>query len=520
VNGDHKLDLAVASDPGISVLIGKGDGTFQPLVSYSLPSAVGQMMVASGDMNGDGRLDLLSASQCRTTTSGCRPNGAIGVASGNGDGTFQPAFTLDSGAGATAWIGSADLNLDGKPDIVAISAIDGNAKTMGKVSVLLNTSAVLPSTTTTITSSLNPSNFGEKVTFTAVVSASSGVPAGTVAFYSGVNLLGKVALASGTASFSTVSLVPGSHAISASYEGSASFAASESTGLNQTVNQIGTTPSTTVLTTSKSPSFVGEMVTFTATVSSTAGAIPNNERVLFYDGTTFIGSSLTSGGVATFRISTLAAKKRTMKATYVGDVTFKLSSGLIEQIVKRYPTTTTLVSSLNPAIYGQSISYTVTVTSTGPQAPTGYVKVTNLGMLALVNGKAIFTKEKLRAGSYAVTAQYLGDNNSAPSTSAVLNEVVVPASTSMVLTSSLNPSSVGGNITFTATVTSSTGVAPFGQVTFTDGTTTLGSVALSATKARFSTAGLAAGSHNIKATYGGATSFTGSSDTLTQVVNP
>ena len=106
---------------------------------------------------------------------------------------------------------------------------------------------VLPSTTTTITSSLNPSNFGENVTFTAVVTASSGLPSGTVAFYDGVNLLGKVSLASGIGSFSSMALISGSHAISATYEGSSSFAASDSTALNQTVNRLGTVPSSIAL---------------------------------------------------------------------------------------------------------------------------------------------------------------------------------------------------------------------------------------------------------------------------------
>lgn len=93
-----------------------------------------------------------------------------------------------------------------------------------------------------------------------------------------------------------------------------------------------------------------------------------------------------------------------------------------------------------------------------------------------------------------------------------------PASTTTELTSSANPSSVGQTVTFTATLTSSAGVNPFGTVTFTAGDTTLGTVALSSGAASISTASLPGGSTLITATYNGADSFTGSSASLTQVV--
>ena len=78
--------------------------------------------------------------------------------------------------------------------------------------------------------------------------------------------------------------------------------------------------------------------------------------------------------------------------------------------------------------------------------------------MPLVGGAATYTKTKVRVGTHAITAEYLGDSDSAPSTSPVLEEVVNPASTTTVLTSSADPSSVGQNVTFTATVTSSTGL--------------------------------------------------------------
>ncbi len=132
-------------------------------------------------------------------------------------------------------------------------------------------------------------------------------------------------------------------------------------------------PSKTVLTTSGSPSFIGHLVTFTAVVTSTHGAIPDGKLVTFYDNTTAIGTGTTSSGVATFNTSSLIATTHTIKATYVGGARLRPSTGAVSQVVDGHPTTTTLTSSPNPSASGQTVIFTATVTSTGP-APTGSVK--------------------------------------------------------------------------------------------------------------------------------------------------
>ncbi|MGC9948408.1 MAG: VCBS repeat-containing protein [Bryobacteraceae bacterium] len=134
-NGDGKLDLAVTdfgdglTNPGdtVSILLGNGDGTFQPGVSYVVPFAPAAVAVA--DFNGDGKLDLAVASQLFDC---CFP-GAVAVLLGNGDGTFQPAVTYDVGVGPSS-VAVGDFNGDGKPDL----AVTNMGSDPGNISVLLN----------------------------------------------------------------------------------------------------------------------------------------------------------------------------------------------------------------------------------------------------------------------------------------------------------------------------------------------------------------------------------------------
>src|ERR1700694_4234394 len=83
-NGDGNADVVTANegDDTVSVLISNGDGTFQPAVLYPVGAGSGPYAVAVADFNGDGKLDIVVT----------LPNkNAVGILLGNGDGTFQPS---------------------------------------------------------------------------------------------------------------------------------------------------------------------------------------------------------------------------------------------------------------------------------------------------------------------------------------------------------------------------------------------------------------------------------------------
>jgi FG-GAP-like repeat/Abnormal spindle-like microcephaly-assoc'd, ASPM-SPD-2-Hydin len=126
LNGDGKMDLAVAnSSNSISILLGKGDGTFQAHMDY--PSAASPAALAVADFNGDKFPDLV------VTHNGVP--WALTLLKGNGDGTFQPEQQIPlslPGGVATAQIAALDLNADGKQDIVlTVSAQSGAVVLLG-----------------------------------------------------------------------------------------------------------------------------------------------------------------------------------------------------------------------------------------------------------------------------------------------------------------------------------------------------------------------------------------------------
>ncbi len=469
------------------------------------------------------------------------------------------AFTSASGAsGAPVPTGTVNL-LDGS-SIILTAALDNAGRATLSTSFLSvgshiltaqypgdanNTSASSPpltqtvnknSSTTTLAAAPNPGTFGQTIAFTTTVSGpggASGIPTGTVTFSDGNNIIGSSTLdANGKGSFSANSLTVGTHSISAAYAGDTNFSGSASAIVSEVVNKAATA---TTLTGAPNPSTVGQMVTLTAIVTAPgSGGIPSG-AVTFGDGTTAIGTApLDNAGKATFTVSSLNVGTHSLVATYGGDGNFSgSSSSPTSQVVNKSASVTTLTATPNPSFFGQSITLTAMVASSGSGSaiPTGsviFVDGTNtIGTAALdKSGKATLAVSSLSVGSHNIGANYGGDGNFSPSSAsgaAGVSQVVAQSNTVISISGSPNPSVFGALVTLTASVnaTGGGGGVPSGAVTFMDGTVPIGTAPLDSNgNASLNVSSLTVGVHTVTASYPGTADYLPSrSGPLAQTVN-
>jgi hypothetical protein len=181
-----------------------------------------------------------------------------------------------------------------------------------------------------------------------------------------------------------------------------------------------------------------------------------------------------------------------------------------------------LASSATPATFGQPVTFTVTINSRAADVPTGTVTFRDgervLGTTPLDHGgQAGVTVTDLAAGEHEIRADYAGDTNFAPS-AATLHQTVGRATTNTTVISSAASAAFGAVVTLEATVRADIPGQPTGTVTFRDGTSPLGTVALDSTGVARVGADLGWGSHTISAIYTGDAVFGPSLATMTQIV--
>ena len=259
--------------------------------------------------------------------------------------------------------------------------------------------------------------------------------------------------------------------VTANYSGDGNHSAG-SGSLTQTVSPVSTS---TDVGSSLSPSGYGQAVSFTATVT---GSNPTGTVQFSIDGSNF-GSpvTLTSGAAASASISTLAAGTHTIAATYSGDAINGTSTGTLSQVVNSANAGVVVASSLNPSVYGQSVTFTATINAANglvrrrngarPMDVTGTVTWSgNTGCATSTvsytpgtgTGTASCTTTILPAGSAdQVTASYSGDSNH-NSGSGSVNQEVDAAGTTVSVASSQNPTVFGQSVTFTATINAANGL--------------------------------------------------------------
>ena len=491
---------------------------------------------ASSDPSGSLAGGTVTFYSCPTTACASTTQLGTGIGRSNGQATYATS-TLPVGTDyIEAVYGGSGTNLTGSTSNVVTQTV-----TSGSIS-----------TTSVLTSSANPSTYGSSVTFTDTVSASSGTPGGTVTFYScttsacshqdlardrdaqqlGQGHLGHLDACRWAPPTSRRSTGP-----------RATTCGSTSNVVSQVVNALSTT---SVLTSSANPSTYGSSVTFTDTVSASSGTPAGT--VTFYSCTTNTCSTktslgtgtLNSSGKATLATSTPAGGHHLRRGGLRG-----LGQLLRLDVERGEPGGQRALDHLGPHLVGQPLDLRLLghlhrhrVGLLGHAGRHGdLLQLHHLDLLAprprsgpgrsTARARPPWPPRRLPVGTTYVEAIYGASGNYCGSTSNVVTQVVNALSTTSVLTSSANPSTYGSSVTFTDTVSASSGT-PGGTVTFYSCTTntcrtktSLGTGTLNSSgKATLATSTLPVGTTYVEAIYGASGNYGGStSNVVTQVVN-
>ena len=413
---------------------------------------------------------------------------------------------------------------------VADESMTGTALSNSPLKIeLVATAEPLYATNTSVTSSPNPSGLGQSVTFTVTVTTGSGSLTGTVSIsdtFNGVTTTLASALpmtpsvgTSAVATFSTSSLVVGLHSITATYTPGTGDIHTGSTSPAETQSVVEGTSIN--LTSSANPSTVGQSVTFTATITGSAGGVNPTGTVYFYDGSNLLGSqALNASDVATYTTSTLTNGTHSITAEFDPSANTQVESSISPVLSQDVQAAATIavVSSQNPSTYGTPVTFTATITSAATSPATGTVTFLDNGVsigtgtLSGSPGTATLLISTLAVGTHPITVTYAGDSYNSSASSTALSQVVEQGQTVATVTlATPNPGIAGTVETISATVALTSGSAPLtGTVTFTSGTQTLGSAALTAGAASI-TPTLAPGSYQVVATYQPSNSNAGAS---------
>jgi hypothetical protein len=521
VNRDGHPDLVVANlcadanctSATLGVLLGNGDGTFQPAVPYS-SGGLSATSVAVADVNGDGDPDLLVANDCAADSS-CGSSGNAAVLLGNGDGTFQTAVEYGPGGRFPYSVVAADVNGDGKLDLLVANQCADSVCADGALGVLLGNGngTFQPASSTAI----------PPESFAAIVLADFNNDGKLdVASGGGVLLLGN-----GDGSFRAPALLGASGFGIAAGDLNRDGRPDLVTGSVVVLLNINTQglQTTTLLASSLHPSSFGQAVAFTARVKPVGTSSPTG-TITFRDGEALLGAVVLTNRHALLTTSALSAGTHSIVASYSGDIHFHANaSGDFSQVVGAVTTTTSVAASPEPSLLNQPVTYTANVTSQYGGDATGTVTFKDgaktIATVGLAGNQASYSISYSTAGTHSIVAVYSGDLNNFGSKALPVKHYVEPqpVASKTVLTSSKSLSLVGQPVTFTAAVTSTFGPIPDGEaVAFYDAAIAVGNSPTRGGIATFVTSALSGKTHVIRATYLGDAAFRSSSGTVTQVV--
>jgi hypothetical protein len=483
VNGDGILDLLVANftDNTVGVLLGNGDGTFQPMQTYATGTNPQQIAVA--DFNGDGIPDMVVSNYDSTSVS---------VLLGVGDGTFQPQTLVNAGD-LTNGVATADFNGDGKADLavmqgdngtVAILLGNGNGTFRSPVTYAAigtqefpfvadvngdgKLDIVCPSFQSSQMAVLLGNGDGsfQAPLFFATGASNTNDEVMAIGDFNGDGMLD---FAVPNESDSTVTVLANSSSVTATlsaqisatpsivgdvaqavYSGDPNFATSTSSSVTLSSNMAATT---LALTSSANRILAGTSVTLTATLSPATlyGMSTNGELVTFYNGANPLGTGTLTSGVATLTTNALPQGTDSLYAIYAGDTYLAAStSATISQYMQGASVTSLSITSGGTAAstvaQGTVITLTASATVGGVAVTQGTITFCDtainthctgsafLGTAQLLSAGTATLSTRLGVGTHTLTASLLPANTTVASTSSPASLTVtglVPSATTL-----------------------------------------------------------------------------------------
>ena len=399
-----------------------------------------------------------------------------------------------------------------------VASYAGDANHLATQSAAL-TENILQGTSTTVTASALQAYAGTPILWTVTVTGNDGKPiTGSVTLLDGATQLATLTLSSsGVATYTSSTLAPGTHTVSATFAGDAN----DSPSTSKTVaTLISIAVTTTTISANVNPVLTGSPVILTATVTGNGG-VPGGS-ITFFDGTASLGSSTVAGtsansSVASISLSTLASGVHTITAKYLGDTDDQssLSAPLSLSVVQQ--TGVTLTSSANPSLLTDSVTFTATVSNgVSGGGPSGTVTLTDggatVGTATLgASGVVTFTVASPTLGSHTMVASYSGDSDNKPAVSPTLIQKVVLRPTTNTFTASSTQLTAGQTLVLVSVVVGSGSRNPTGTVTFASGSNSLGTATINAAGVATLTVTPSAAIYNLVSTYSGDSLFAPSS---------
>ena len=461
VNGDGKLDIVTVGFGGVHILTGNGDGTFNAVSSAS-GSVSGQNIVVA-DLDGDGNADIAYTLKYGS-------NNGIAIQYGDGKGGFSVPSTFPP-TGISTSIAVADVNGDGKLDLVAGNVGTGAAGS-DTISVFINQGNRQFGGPNQF--SIGPLGAAARVNLALGDVDKNGSPDVVVvedgngqANQSCVTIM----LNNGLGGFTTLAQYPTgaalSHVAIGDFDGDGSVDLSVTSGVATYVF----------------PGLGGG--TFGTPVAYAGGGSQQG----------IVSAQFNNGGVPD--IAVVAADDFSLSLL--------LNAAGTHAIFSEAP---------NPSVYLEPVSITATFEPAVPWAgkPTGTLTIqdgtSTLASLPVDNAQsAAFTTSQLAVGSHSMGTIYSGDMTFARRVFTV-TQIVNRATPSIQLTSSANPSLTGNPVTISATLAGPSGGQPSGTLTVSEGQSTLSAQSLDASsQAQFTLASLAVGPHTLSFAYGGDSNF-------------